>query len=67
VLVVVPRLSAALGWPPLGAVWQNTAVAAPNGWARWRDALTGAEWKADRSMLVAELFRILPIAVLMGE
>lgn len=65
VVVFVPRLSAALGCPPVGLVWEDTAVTLP---ARrgWRDVLTGAEWGtgAARTLPVAELFQHLPLAVL---
>jgi (1->4)-alpha-D-glucan 1-alpha-D-glucosylmutase len=67
-LVIVPRLTASLGCPPLGLVWEDTAVVLPEPARKWRDILTGAEWRADDgSVPVAELFRELPLAVLMAE
>jgi (1->4)-alpha-D-glucan 1-alpha-D-glucosylmutase len=63
-LVAVPRLTAHLGAPPLGLVWEDTALALPNGGRGWRDVLTGAEWRGGERALLAELFRELPFAVL---
>jgi (1->4)-alpha-D-glucan 1-alpha-D-glucosylmutase len=62
-VVVVPRLTAPLGAPPLGLVWEDATVRLPETVGIWRDVLTGAEWPAGES-LVAELFRELPLAVL---
>jgi (1->4)-alpha-D-glucan 1-alpha-D-glucosylmutase len=62
VVVLVPRLTAALGSPPLGLVWEDTAVALPGG-ETWRDVLSGQQWKGN-SFALAELFRDLPLAVL---
>ena len=64
VVVAVPRLSALLGCPPLGLVWEDTAVALPKVRGAWRDVLTGREWPARPVMPVAELFGDLPLAVL---
>lgn len=66
-VVIVPRLVGALGWPPLGEVWLNTALALPKGWKRWRDVLTNAEWAAGEPVLLADIFRTLPVAVLRAE
>lgn len=63
VLVIVPRLSAALGVPPLGLVWEDTAMTLPEAPRRWRDVLTGEEYPAGE-IAVADLFKTLPLAVL---
>jgi len=62
VIVVAPRLSSRVGWPAIGAAWQDTTVTieAPNG--AWRNVLTGREHTG--SLLVSELFAELPVAVL---
>ncbi|HVS54599.1 MAG TPA: malto-oligosyltrehalose synthase [Opitutaceae bacterium] len=70
IVVVVPRLTASLGYPPLGSVWGDTTLVLPKGWARWRDALS-AEAAASGSgtgdrVPVAEVLRELPVAVLLG-
>ncbi|MEO5960447.1 MAG: malto-oligosyltrehalose synthase, partial [Opitutaceae bacterium] len=65
VVVIVPRLSASLGSPPLGKVWEDTAVLLPASRA-WRDVLTGHETESG-SAPIAGLFRELPLAVLMSK
>jgi (1->4)-alpha-D-glucan 1-alpha-D-glucosylmutase len=65
VVVVVPRLTATLGTPPLGLVWEDTVLALPPARDGWRDVLTGRRWKPEtESLAVAELFCELPVAVL---
>jgi (1->4)-alpha-D-glucan 1-alpha-D-glucosylmutase len=67
VLVVVPRLSARLGTPPLGLVWEDTRLEMRASGPRWRDVLTGAEYPRGKPLLVSELFRELPFAVLFSD
>ena len=67
VVVVVPRLTAALGCPPLGLVWEDTELALPQAAGNWRDVFTGREWPAGSSAPLAELFTELPLAVLAVE
>lgn len=62
-LVVVPRLTALLGCPPIGLVWEDTAIALPPVNGRWRELLTGQPI-ASETCAVAELFREMPLAVL---
>jgi (1->4)-alpha-D-glucan 1-alpha-D-glucosylmutase len=64
VTVIVPRLSAGIGSPPLGANWDDTAIELP-GPRAWRDAATGRclERRAGPVPL-RELFSVLPFAVL---
>ncbi len=66
VVVVVPRLTSGLGCPPLGLVWDDTAVVPPERGIAWRDVLTGAAHAAgkDGRLLLADLFGELPLAVL---
>jgi malto-oligosyltrehalose synthase len=66
VMVVVPRLTSSLGCPPLGLVWDDTAVATPEG-GRWKDVLTGRELTADGVLALADVFGDLPVAVLVNE
>jgi (1->4)-alpha-D-glucan 1-alpha-D-glucosylmutase len=65
VLVVVPRLTSALGdGPPVGAVWGDTAVAAQDG-DLWRCLLSGREHRVTNGALrVADLLGTLPVGVL---
>lgn len=63
VLVIVPRHAVALGFPPLGEVWQDTAVPISVDGARWRDVFTGRE-HAGGTLALSEVFADLPCAVL---
>ncbi len=63
VVVVVPRQTAALGCPPLGLVWEDTAVTVPPAKRGWCDIPTGAPWPGG-AVELAELFSALPFAVL---
>lgn len=66
-VVVVPRLTSALGCPPLGLVWDDTAVVMPVGGARWKDVLTGRELLADGSVALADLLAELPVAAVVAD
>jgi (1->4)-alpha-D-glucan 1-alpha-D-glucosylmutase len=65
VMVVVPRLTAPLGFPPIGEVWSDTALAASPG--KWRDAFTGTRFELNSSALVSEILAHFPIAYLIRE
>ncbi|HVU35594.1 MAG TPA: malto-oligosyltrehalose synthase [Opitutaceae bacterium] len=67
IITVVPRLTATLGCPPLGLVWEDTTIDLPEARGAWRDILTGAEFPAGGAAPVSELFRELPFAVLFGS
>jgi (1->4)-alpha-D-glucan 1-alpha-D-glucosylmutase len=66
VLVVVPRHTAGVGFPPVGGVWADTAVASSDEDSRWRDVFTGREFSGGR-LAVSELFGELPCAVLLRQ
>lgn len=59
IAVVVPRLTAALGFPPVGAAWKDTAIALEDG--GWREILTGRKLT---SFNLASLFADFPFAIL---
>ncbi len=59
---MVPRLSAALGVPPLGLVWEDTELQL-SGNRAWRDVLTGTERPGGEPTLLADIFQTLPLAV----
>jgi (1->4)-alpha-D-glucan 1-alpha-D-glucosylmutase len=63
-VVVVPRLTAMLGVPPLGLVWEDTMVALPNRRGGWHGVLAPGEWAGGKPAAVAELFGELPLALL---
>lgn len=62
VAVVVPRLTAPLGFPALGKVWRNTTIDLPPG--RWREAFFGREFSMTAAVPVAELLKEFPVACL---
>jgi (1->4)-alpha-D-glucan 1-alpha-D-glucosylmutase len=67
VVVIVPRLSSRIGFPPIGECWKDTAIELPEGFPleRWRDAITGREvWIKNRQIPMADVMSILPFALL---
>ena len=63
-LVVVPRLSAIIGQPPLGLAWDNTALTPDEpGVSAWRDLLSG-QIHHGTSFALGQLMAELPFAVL---
>jgi (1->4)-alpha-D-glucan 1-alpha-D-glucosylmutase len=62
-LVVVPRLSARVGFPPVGPCWRDTQLTIPTGSSPWRDLFTGRKIGSGQ-IPVAELFESLPFAAL---
>src|SRR5690242_18062865 len=67
VVVIVPRLSSRVGFPPIGNRWKDTTIELPEGFPleRWRQVLTGREfWIKDRSIRIADALSILPVAIL---
>jgi (1->4)-alpha-D-glucan 1-alpha-D-glucosylmutase len=65
VAVVAPRLTAALGFPPVGEVWKDTTVALAAG--IWRDIFTGERHEVAAPLSMAALLRELPVACLIRE
>lgn len=62
VMVAVPRQTVELGFPPLGAAWQDTRLpCAAEG--SWQDVFTQRSHAAD-TLAMADLFAVLPFAVL---
>ncbi|HEX2851918.1 MAG TPA: malto-oligosyltrehalose synthase [Opitutaceae bacterium] len=63
IIVVVPRLTALLGCPPTGLIWDDTAVAYDSQ-QPWEDLLTGRTFAPGSCLPVSELLHELPVAVL---
>lgn len=63
-VVVVPRLTAKLGCPPLGLIWDDTQVMLEIGGAPWTSVLTGAAFENEATVRIAELFHEVPVAIL---
>ncbi len=66
VAVVVPRLSAILGVPPLGLVWDDTEIDFGETHA-WEDWCTGRRLPHSSSASIATLFGDLPYAILVSR
>lgn len=65
VLVVVPRLTATLGSPPLGLVWDDTRLVTPRQKeGNWRDLFSGKEFSTGTPLCLRTLFAEQPFAVL---
>jgi len=67
ILVVVPRISAILGCPPTGLVWDDTAVEPGGESTWWQDIFTGRNFAANTSLPFVELLADLPFAVLVAR
>jgi (1->4)-alpha-D-glucan 1-alpha-D-glucosylmutase len=63
IIVVVPRLTALLGCPPIGLIWDDTVVAYDSQ-QPWKDLLTGRTIGPGACLPVSELLQELPVAVL---
>jgi (1->4)-alpha-D-glucan 1-alpha-D-glucosylmutase len=64
VLVVVPRITAKLGCPPLGAVWEDTRLEGLPPAGAWQDVVTGKSHPGTRPLFLRSIFADLPFAVL---
>lgn len=63
-LVIVPRLTARLGFPPTGAAWADTCIPSL-GTHSWRNLLTGTDMDSDNEPIpLRVLLERFPIAVL---
>ena len=63
-LVIVPRLTARLGSPPISLRWLDTVLIPSNSASAWRNILTGAELGPTERLPLAELLKDWPVAVL---
>jgi maltooligosyltrehalose synthase len=63
-VIVVPRLTAQIGLPPIGPAWDDTVIALPPDKGEWKDLFTGESYAGDSPLLLRDLFRTLPFAVL---
>ncbi len=67
VVVVAPRLSSRVGFPPVGEKWQDTAITLPD-WAaqaRFKDVFTGREVAVQNSQIqIKDALAVLPFACL---
>lgn len=63
IAVIVPRLSARIGFPPLGDLWKDTELKLSG---RWRNVFTGDGLEGEQ-LRMAEVLRRFPVAVLLAE
>jgi (1->4)-alpha-D-glucan 1-alpha-D-glucosylmutase len=67
VVVIAPRLSSRVGFPPVGERWKDTALELPESFPaeHWREAFTGREFRADNRQLdLAAAMSSLPFALI---
>src|SRR2546423_2379240 len=67
ILVIAPRLTARIGFPPIGDKWLDTAVDIPEGidWRDGRNVFTSAEVRLDnRRLTLHHALAALPFAVI---
>jgi (1->4)-alpha-D-glucan 1-alpha-D-glucosylmutase len=67
IVVIAPRLSSRIGFPPIGELWKDTAIEWPETFPREkvRDIFTGRELKIDgRQLNLAHALASLPFAVI---
>jgi (1->4)-alpha-D-glucan 1-alpha-D-glucosylmutase len=70
IVVIVPRLSSRIGFPPIGDRWKDTAIELPEGFAleRLRQVMTGQELSiGDRRIRLADAMSILPFALIANQ
>jgi (1->4)-alpha-D-glucan 1-alpha-D-glucosylmutase len=65
-LVVAPRHSSHVGFPPIGESWGDTHIVPSQSEATWRDIFTGRELSGQQLSL-AEALRDFPVAVLLSS
>ncbi|MBA3964094.1 MAG: malto-oligosyltrehalose synthase, partial [Chthoniobacterales bacterium] len=65
VIVLAPRLSSRVGFPPIGAAWGNTSVGLPQSLAG-QDLFTGENISSDSTLLLSTAFSRLPFAVIVS-
>ena len=67
ILVVAPRLSSRVGFPPIADRWKDTAIELAEGFPLegWKQVLTGHEFSIkERQLRVADVMALLPVAML---
>ncbi|MEO5717076.1 MAG: malto-oligosyltrehalose synthase [Chthoniobacterales bacterium] len=65
IVVLAPRLSLRVGFPPIGEAWRDTVVQLPENFAGGRDLFTGATVDRGATLPLAQAMARLPFAVLL--
>lgn len=66
-LIVIPRVSSKVGFPPIGDVWKDTLINLPSAnqaVGQWENLLTGCSHPSASSLMLAEVLSELPVAAL---
>jgi (1->4)-alpha-D-glucan 1-alpha-D-glucosylmutase len=66
-IVVAPRLSSRIGFPPIGEKWKDTAIEVPKNFSleNERELFTGSEIPLqDRQLNIADALLVLPFAII---
>ena len=63
IVVLAPRLSSRIGFPPIGDAWHDTVVQLPQGFAPENELLTRKTIADAESLNLARTFAQLPLAV----
>jgi (1->4)-alpha-D-glucan 1-alpha-D-glucosylmutase len=67
-IVIVPRLTNRVGFPPVGAAWRDTSIRIDSPQSgEWRDLFTGREQSIGTHCLLSEAMPELPMAVLVRK
>ena len=66
-LVAVPRVTAKIGSPPLGFVWDDTCLAGVPSVVGWQDVVTGRTFSGRDPLFLKSLYAELPFAVLQSR
>ncbi len=64
IVVLAPRLTAHVGFPPIGEAWRDTAVELPANFGTAQNIFTGENVSAETSLPLAHAFARLPFALL---
>ncbi len=66
IVVLAPRLSLRVGFPPIGEAWRDTAVQMPEGFAGGEDLFTGTTTEQGAALPLAQAIARLPFAVVVA-
>ncbi|MDQ3199288.1 MAG: malto-oligosyltrehalose synthase, partial [Verrucomicrobiota bacterium] len=67
IVVLAPRLSSKVGFPPIGEKWRDTAVRLPEAWKSGREFFSERELAAsDGSVAMSEAMAVFPFAVIVS-
>ncbi len=65
IIIIVPRHTATIGFPPIGALWKDTELSPSLTAPQWRNLFTGHQLSGS-TLALSEVFGELPFAVLIA-